>query len=146
MENAKIQNIYTVKISSFLCFLNARSFLASSMMILRFRSRSSFKSKLRFSVLARKQKTNIHGCLIMIVTLAQICTAIALFNAETSVVLMLKIRPTKKFRIQRSVLIKVACSGILRQSEIEETSYYTNRMKVQGNTDFIRSRVRSEGQ
>ena len=97
VENAKIQNIYTVKISSFLCFLNARSFLASSMMILRFLSRSSFKSKLRFSVLARKQKTNIHGCLIMIVTLAQICTAIALFNAEISVVLMLKIRPTKKF-------------------------------------------------
>ena len=113
------ENIHTVKISSFLCFLNARSFLASSMMILRFLSRSSFKSKLRFSVFARKQKFNIQGSLIMIVTLAQICTAIALFNAEISVVLMLKIRPTKKLKIQRSVLIKVACSGILRQSEIE---------------------------
>ena len=78
----------------------------------------------------------------MIVKLAQICTAIALFNAEISVVLMLKIRPTKKLRIQRSVLIKVACSGILRQSEIEEKSY-TNRMKVQENIDFNRSRVRS---
>ena len=72
-----------------------------------------------FQYLLGSKKINIQGSLIMIVTLAQIYTAIALFNAEISVVLMLKIRPTKKLKIQRSVLIKVACSGILRQSEIE---------------------------
>ena len=107
-------------VSSNFPFLNALSFLASSIIIFRLLSRSSFKSNLRLSALARKEKAVTHGCLNMIVTAAQIYTAIALFNTEISVVLMLKNKPTWKLKIQSIVLTTVARRGIFRQSENEE--------------------------